>query len=380
MLKQYKKTKLTKHGHHRTYQVLKLRSEDGLNFYTITKKDQEDILGKTLSLEIWPKEISFYKYISTFFAYSKILDISNANDTFSYIDKYIKNSHKDINATHIYQALYTAKALPKELQEKFSYLGISHLVAISGFHLGVLSAIIFFILKYPYIYLQQRYFPYRNYHIDIFLIVSFILGLYTILLDYPPSLLRAYVMLIVGFILYDRGYKLISMQTLFVSVAVAVAITPSLLFTLGFYLSVAGVFYIFLFLIHFKHLSKVIQFILIPFWVYLMMLPITLSIFHNFCILHPLSILWSSLFSIFYPLSILLHTINIGDRMDFILKYLLQLDIDMYKLKFDMVFVYIEIILSIISIYKRSILKLLLLYLFGIFIYFIYDITKFYPI
>ena len=79
-------------------------------------------------------------------------------------------------------------------------------------------------------------------------------------------------MLLVGFILYDRGIEIISMQTLFVSVVLLIVFFPRLFFALGFWLSVAGVFYIFLFLLYFKYLSKVKQFILLPFVIYILKL------------------------------------------------------------------------------------------------------------
>jgi len=226
------------------------------------------------------------------------------------LSSFINRQHTNTNIAALYNALFLASPLPKAMQIQFSKLGISHLIAISGFHLGVLAAILFFLFKYPYKILQNRYFPYRSYKRDSFIFISLILLGYLLFLDSPPSLLRAFAMLIVGFVLYDRGIQVISMQTLLVTILLLLALFPKLIFSIGFWLSISGVFYIFLFLIHFKEISKIKQFVLLPFWVYLMMLPYSLAIFGNFSLYHPLSILWTSLFTLFYPLSIALHVMG----------------------------------------------------------------------
>lgn len=375
VLKQYTKTKLTKTGKTKTYQVLKLKSEDGLNFYTIASKNLENIKEKRIKLEIWAGDISFYEYLRTFFGFSKILEISKDNSLKGRLAQEIERQHQDKNISNIYKALFLAKPLERDLQTLFSNLGVSHLIAISGFHLGVLSAVLFFLIKWPYKFFQNRYFPYRSYNLDSFFIIAFVLFIYTFFLDAPPSLTRAFVMLIVGFILYDRGIKVLSMQTLFITVILILALFPRLFFTLGFWLSAAGVFYIFLFLIHFKNLSRVWQFTLLPIWIYLMILPYSLHIFGNFSLYHPLSILWTVIFTLFYPLSLLLHFFGFGGLLDFCLDFLLHLNTQPYKVELSSSYLALEISVSAIAIYKRSFAYLLLFFCLGIFIHFIYDIT-----
>ncbi|MDN5052808.1 ComEC/Rec2 family competence protein, partial [Aliarcobacter butzleri] len=70
--------------------------------------------------------------------------------------------------------------------------GIAHVVALSGFHLVVLSFVIYWILYFPYKFFQDRYFPYRNRKLDILLITIAILFYYLILTDIVPSLLRSF--------------------------------------------------------------------------------------------------------------------------------------------------------------------------------------------
>jgi len=375
ILKQYTKSKLTKKGNMKTYQVLKLKSDSGFSFYTIAKKSFKHSVGKKVELELWAGEISFYEYLTTFFSFSKIISIDKKISLKQKLYNHLDLTHKNSDISNIYQALYLATPLNNKLQKTFSTLGVSHLLAISGFHLGVLSFLLFFLLKYPYRFFQNRYFPYRNSKVDIFIMVSSILLLYLLFLDSPASLLRAFSMLVLGFILYDRAYKIISMQTLFLTVILLLAFFPKLLFSLGFWLSISGVFYIFLFLIHLKHLSKIWQFILIPMWVYILMLPYSLAIFGNFSIYHPLSIIWTSLFTIFYPLSISLHLIGFGDLFDFALDFFLTLGDKKIQIELNFEWLIFHIILSSLAVWRKIFLWFLLGFSGSILIYAIDQIT-----
>lgn len=375
ILKQYTKTKLTKKGKTKNYQVLKLKSDKGLSFYTTTKKSFPESIGKEIKLEIWAGKISFYEYMTSFFVFSKIIQVLEEPSLKYKVNFHLSSIHQNTNIASIYQALYTASPLDKELQNKFSTLGISHLFAISGFHLGVLSTLLFFLFKTPYTFFQNRYFPYRSYKIDSFIVISSVLLTYLLFLDSPPSLLRAFVMLVIGFFLYDRAYKIVSMWTLFLTVVLILAFTPRFIFALGFWLSVSGVFYIFLFLIHFKQLHKAWQFILVPFWVYIMMLPLSLYIFENFSLLHPLSIVWTFLFTFFYPISIFLHLISFGNILDNYLISMLSVKVDVQTIGLSWQIISSFIILSFLSIYKKFFVYLLLSFSFSIFIYAIYNVT-----
>ncbi|NPA59346.1 MAG: ComEC/Rec2 family competence protein [Epsilonproteobacteria bacterium] len=330
------------------YKLVKLKIDDGIIFYSKFKKNINNLTEKKFTLKIYTNRVSFYGYLTSFYSYSKILKIKKLDTLKQKLNHFIASQHTDKNMTNIYQALFSATPLNKELQQSFSYLGISHLFAISGFHLSVLSALLFFMLRPIYSFFQYKYFPYRNANIDLFLFISFLLLSYLIFLDSPPSLLRSYFMLMIGFILYDRGIKVISMQTLALSVIFLLAIFIKLIFSLGFWLSVGGVFYIFLFFILFKNISKVYKFILLPVWIYITMLPYSLSIFGNFSIYHPLSIVWTLLFSFFYPLSILLHLVGYGDLLDHNLYKLLHLSGEHIELTINMAWLYLYMFLSLL--------------------------------
>ena len=376
VLNHYTKTKQTKTGKTKTYDVLKLKTTNGVTLYTISYKHLDNLTGSTLKAELFLKDgISFLEYLSGFFAISKIEAIEPKNDLYAKIEQFLQHSHKNDNARAIYEALYLAKPLPKTLQQQFSTLGISHLIAISGFHLGVLSFVLFVLIRFPYRFFQDRYFPYRNYKRDTFFIVALILLAYTLFLGAPPSLLRAFVMLIVGFYLYDRGIKIISMQTLLLTVLLILALFPRLFFAIGFWLSVAGVFYIFLFMIHYKHRSKIWQFFVLPLFVYGMMLPYSLTIFGNFSLWHPFSVVLTVLFTLFYPLSIFLHMVGFADLLDGALQTLISLAKTVVIVNIDKSVLLAFIILSITAVRSRIVLRILELFAFFVFIYAIYNVA-----
>lgn len=370
VIKQYIKTKNSK-----TYQVLKLKSEDGTTIYTSAKESFQNVKGKEIELKIYAGKKSFYEYLTSFYAFSKISYVYQQESLKEKVNAHISKSHADKDIASIYQALYTATPLEKHLHPIFSALGVSHLLAISGFHLGVLSGVLFFLIKYPYKSLQNRYFPYRSEKVDSFILISVVLFAYLLFLDSPPSLVRAFGMLIIGFYLYDRGFKILSMQTLLLTIILLIAFFPRLIFALGFWLSVSGVFYIFLFLIHFKDLSKLWQFILVPFWVYFLMLPYSLAIFETFSIYHPLSIIWTSLFTLFYPLSIVLHIIGFADLFDKILESLIKLADNIITVPLEFEWLALHILLSLTAIYFKKSLWILLLLSISFFIYAINHVT-----
>ncbi len=330
ILKAHVLNEYTKTTSQKSYKVIKLKSEHGATFYTTASTRFHSVKNSDVLIKIWTGKLNFLSYLKGFYAKGWFLKTTKHHSLRDDLAKKLQTLHKDSDIERIYAALYLAKPLTYELYNRFSALGISHLFAISGFHLGILSSVIFFLLYWLYKVPHERYLPYRNIRRDIFIATAVLLSGYVYFLGAPSSLVRAYTMLIVGFILYDRGFEVISMQTLFVAATLLLALFPRLFFSLGFWLSVSGVYYILLFLIHFKELPIWKQFFIIPLWVYLAMLPISLAIFGNFSTLHPLSILFSILFTLFYPLSLLLHIIGLGDLLDPLLSWIVHAPLESY--------------------------------------------------
>ena len=354
----------TRHKDDKSYQVLKLKLENSNTFYTTADTEIRDLTG--YEIEIWIKtdQINFLAYLKGFFTYSRIISVSREKVWRYQLSDTIALQHEESSLQEIYGALFGATPMGASLRSTLSSLGISHLLAISGFHLGVLSMLLFALFRLPYRFLQQRYFPYRHANRDLFLAVSVVLLGYLVFLGMPPSLLRAFAMLMIGFLLYDRGMKVVSMQTLLLTVLLLLALWPGLFFSMGFWLSVSGVFYIFLFLIHFGSFGRWQQFIGVHFWVYIMMLPLSLALFETFSAVHPFSIAATMAFIVFYPLVLGLHLLGWGELLDDALSYLLFTPIEPVHITLSLQLLIGYILLSLFAV--RSKIALIMLMLFSI--------------
>ncbi len=361
VLNHYVKTKAQ-----RRYGVLKLQSE-GVIFYTTGSAHLKNLQGRTIDLLIWPSRLSFLEYLRGFYVHSALLGVAPELSTKERLNRLIAKAHHSKWMAELYGALFTASPMNPNLRNALSALGVSHLLAISGFHLGLLSLFVYGILYGPYRLAQSRYFPYRHRNRDLFVATAVILGLYLLILGWIPSLIRAFAMLLVGYILYDRGLKVISMQTLFVSILGLLALWPQLFFTLGFWLSVAGVYYIFLLLHYFSGYSKIVLSVMIAAGVYLMMLPFSLSIFESFSLWHPLSIVWSLLFILFYPLVLLLHVIGYGDILDLLLLSAMQ-GVEVKNVALSYSILGLHVTLSLLALRGRRLFVLSLVFALGIFV------------
>ena len=310
-----------------TYQVLKVTSDEGLHFYTTLYEDQK-LQHRRLRLQIFPDtQIRFIDYLGTFYVKSRIRDrellADTAKDT---LVKKVQAQHENSAIASFYNAIFFATPLQERLREKVSLLGISHLVALSGFHLGILWGLVYSVLLVLYKPLQQRFFPYRYALIDVGIVTIVSLGYYVWFVGVPDSLLRSYAMVLVGWLVILLGVELLSFTFLTTIVMALMVLFPSLILSLGFILSVAGVFYIFLLLQYTKTLNvKVVSLVVIPFGIFILMLPIVHTFFAQISGYQLLSPLLSLVFIPFYPLVIVLHLFGFGGLLDGVLEALFSL-------------------------------------------------------
>lgn len=318
-------TSKTKHG--KTYKVLKLRSDEGLTFYT-TSYQKRSFSGQRLRMQLFPSDkITFLSYLGTFYVKSRIKNVEALPFTFKDdLLKKVSAQHKETTLRPFYHAIFFATPLPKALREKISMLGVSHLVALSGFHLGILWGVVYGMLSFLYRPVQQRYFPYRHALFDVGLFTVICLGIYVWFVDFPPSLLRSYAMVLVGWAVLLLGMELLSFTFLTTVLCILVVLFPSLLVSLGFWFSVAGVFYIFLLLQYTKKFDAwIITLLFIPLGIFILMLPIVHTIFGLTSGYQLLSPLLSLLFIPFYPLVMVLHLVSLGGVFDSTLSWLFDL-------------------------------------------------------
>lgn len=322
VLSSYTKTKNNK-----IYQVLKLRSDEGLNFYTISYQ-KKDFSGTRLRLQLLPDEkITFWEYLGVFFVKSRIKHSEPLAETFKEgLLEATASQHQNRALGSFYNAIFFATPLEHALREKINMLGVSHLVALSGFHLGILWGIVYGLLLLPYRIMQQRYFPYRHALLDVGAVSIVCLGMYVWFVDFPPSLVRSFAMVLTGWTVLLLGVELLSFTFLASVVGALLALFPSLSVSLSFWLSVAGVFYIFLVLRYAKNLSKqTVTLLAIPLGIFVLMLPVVHAVFGMTTPYQLLSPLLSLLFVPFYPLVMVLHLLQWGGMFDGALEWLFDL-------------------------------------------------------
>ena len=371
----------TKTKHNYSYTVLKLKTNN-LTFYTTTHK-KSDFDGTTLRIELFPTtDITFASYLSSFYIKSKVKSISKSPpNTKSHTIDYVQNQHDNPKIARFFSAIFFATPLPKDIREQISKLGISHLVALSGLHLGLLWTFIYMILYYPYKYLHHRVFPYRFIYFDLGFVALVALGFYVYFVGYPPSLIRAYGMIFFGWLMLVLGIEVLDFELFGTVVALLILFMPWLMFSIGFWLSVAGVFYILLTLLYTKNYSaKIVTFVILPIAIFLLMQPIAHTIFPMTTIYQLLSPILSVLFTPFYIISIILHILGWGGVVDSLLTWLLTLDITSVNIKLPIWLLVGYLYLSYKAVSNKRYFYILLftalLYNLVNIIIFVYEITK----
>lgn len=295
-------------------------------FYTTIKEPLKNLQYRHAHFFGKIKPCSFLESLKSCFFQTYSFSLTRKQDFKSHLRHFIDSAHSNALVGNLYRALFIGDSLNKDLRDRANALGINHLLAISGFHLGILSASVYFLFSLFYTPLQKRYFPYRNAFYDIGVLVwVFLLG-YLLLLDFLPSFFRAFLMGLLGFLACFFGVRILSFKLLVLACCIAIALLPKLLFSVGFLLSVCGVWYIFLFLKHtqifFKDSSffkRSFQAIALSVLVFLNMLIIAHAFFPMFSPYQLFSIPLGLIFIVFFPLSLFLHAVGLGSLLDNIL-------------------------------------------------------------
>ena len=322
ILQNYEKT----NAKGKIYRVLKLKTND-FSFYTTTLSDFDAGANEQILIGAENKNVKFKEYLSgSFFmpsyGISELRYAASSEPLRDQIYGFIASQHESEKTTELFTALFLAAPVGKELRQDVNFYGVAHLIAISGYHLGLIFGFLYFIMRPIYRYFQARYFPYRNAKFDLSAAIFAVLFCYLALIGFVPSFLRAFLMSFLALFLLARNVRIVSFELLFTVICAAVALMPSLLFSVGFYFSCMGVFYIYLYLRHFGgRFSNLSNAILLNFWVFsAMILPVLY--FFPLVSAQQLAVLpITPLFSLFYPLSALLHAFGAGGALD---EYLLE--------------------------------------------------------
>ena len=354
-----------------TNNILRLKAQD-FDFFANIDKSEEIKKSDMLNIAIVSLNISFWNYLKGF--YTTIIYFDKIEKTPKFIDKIIEkinSNHEDEMIKELFQTLFLGTTISKELRDICTNYGISHVIALSGFHLAVLSFTIYWVLYFPYSFFHQRYFSYRNKKYDLILISLVFLFYYLILTDIIPSLLRAFVMLVSTIYFLRSNIKIVSYVNLFYTFLIVIAFFPKFLFSLGFWFSIIAVFYIFLFIQYFKNLNKYFQIIFFNVWMFLVFNPIVHFYFPQTTYEQFLSIIINILFAIFYVFEIVAHIFGFAICFDGFIKDFLSYEMNVFIVKTPFYFLVIYIFVSFASIFNKNIFLIMniLMIFFNLFLY-----------
>ena len=203
----------------------------------------------------------------------------------------------------------------------------------------------------PFYKFFQKKFPYRNRFVDLGVLIFIIEFCYLYITGFPPSLIRAYVLEIVVFLYAYYLQNPFSLKVLGAVFLLSLIIFGEKVFSIGYFLSITGVFYIYLFFRYYK--PTLINSVVLSFYMFGVMFIISHSFFGNFNIYQLFSPFVNVAFTFFYPLEIVLHLFGVSGVLDgLILKYL-SLGADFVNVKFPLWFGVVFLLVSISAFFSK---------------------------
>ena len=317
--------KFTKEKNGKKRQIIRIDTSN-FSFYTTASKKDEISLYDVVALSVQPIDVSFKDYLSgTFYMPSYDRAVIKRDDSLRQrAINFISAQHENAKISQLYSALFLGTNVFGELRDDVSNWGVAHLIAISGYHLGVISAVCFFLLKLVFKPIYARYMPYRSYIFDFTIAVFLVLCFYFYMIGFIASFLRAFLMSVAGFYMICKKIKILNFYTLFGVILFSVALFPQLLFSVGFYFSCLGVFYIYVYLLYFSpKFSLLANSLLLNLYVFFAMEVAVLYFFPLISLLQLGVLAINYIFGVFYPLSFLLHLFGYGGIFDEILSKML---------------------------------------------------------
>ena len=246
---------------------------------------------------------SIKEYENIYFV--ELEDVKSTKIKDSFLEKYLQTLFNRAEEDYSYGIKNINRAIllgdntriKKDLKDKIRYIGLSHIFAMSGLHIGLVIAIFYFIFKKTV--KNKRL-------IEILLLIS--ITLYYFSVKESPSFTRAYIMAVV-YLLGKLFYEKIDLRkTLFVSAIISILINPIAIFSVSFQLSygaMIAITYIFPYVrkINYKKF-KILDYILFTSTIQIFLIPITVYYFSTVQVLSLISNL------IFLPLASFYITIN----------------------------------------------------------------------
>lgn len=126
--------------------------------------------------------------------------------------------------------------LERSTRELFSITGVSHVLALSGLHLGIIYGILQFLFTAGGFARRMR--------VPAQAVIIVFIWIYALMAGMPASLIRAAIMYSLVSLAVIMGRKAVTLNNLFVAAFLILLFNPMSLFDIGFQLSFASVFFI----------------------------------------------------------------------------------------------------------------------------------------
>ena len=259
--------------------------------------------------------------------------------------------------------------LEDEDVSKYRDLGLAHILAVSGLHIGIIAAFLVFFLSH--LGMKRRW---------VYLITLGIIWFYGFLIGFPPSLLRANIMMSILFLARSLAEPNDSMNSLLLSMCILLIINPFWIFKVGFQLSYLATFSIIYFTpriqkLFYPYKNKQIYALSAILGVQVGLIPIQAYYFNELPIL---TILANLIIAPLLSLGLVLGAIMVGIYYSIPgLNNILGLALDIVlNLQFKLVDLLHKIPFGRINIHSPSISEIVLYYVFILILFKIVDIRK----
>ncbi len=313
-----------------------------------------------------PYAFNYKKYLNNngIFYIIKAKRIEKLEDSHSFIYKIKNKILKRVNTidnSGYMKAFVLGDKSDLENYDMFQELGVAHLFAISGMHIGLFTAFLLFLFK--------RFNKYLKYSlVEIFLFI------YGLILGFTPSILRCILFFTFNSIDKLLDLKMGSMKTLLLTILMILFINPLMIYNVGFQFScmtVTGIIYCKDYIFG-SFIKKSIK---CSFVAFLFSFPISLM---NFYSINLMSIIYNLFYIpyitfIIYPLCLVSFIfpflfglfnllINLMNKISFLLSYLTLFKINMSLNTYEVIIVYLFLFIMFrFNDYKYLLLVIFLL-------------------
>lgn len=133
-------------------------------------------------------------------------------------------------------AINNKEAIGKNYVQTLQNIGVIHLMVLSGYHLGIISLVIFIIFRNLFLFFPIFSVRYNAKKIVSFLVIIFVI-FYGYLTGFPTSLVRASIMIIVVMFANILNKPVISLKNIVIAMFLMLLYNPYYLFNIGFQMS-----------------------------------------------------------------------------------------------------------------------------------------------